>query len=331
MAKKDFINFRICKVRLIINPLAELILPEYKGSTLRGGFGYVFKRVSCQTKKYDCSNCSIRSECLYCYVFETPVSEDSLLQQKNNFAPHPFVIELPLDSRKVFKPTDNIYFDLILIGEAIKYLPYFILAFIELGKVGLGRNKIKYSLEKVEDVFSLDEFNAMTIIYERSTEKMIKQPKIICGEDFFSDLNHNNLPKIISINFLSPTRIKYEGKFLSDHLTFHILVKNLLRRISALSYFHCHQVMNLDFTDIINFARNFKTIYSDLHWYDWERFSTRQKTKMKLGGFKGIVSYELIDSDITRQLLAYIRIGELIHVGKGASFGLGQYKLLEVS
>ncbi len=330
MAKKDFINFKICKVRLTIKPSAELILPEYKGSTLRGGFGYAFKRISCQTQKYNCSNCSIRNVCLYCYVFETPVSEDSLLQQKNTFAPHPFVIELPLDNRKVFKPTDNIYFDLILIGEAIKFLSYFILAFIELGKIGLGKNKIKYYLEKVEDPLSLDESNAIPTIYARSTEKIIEQPKIIGGEDFFPDLKNNDLPKIISINFLSPTRIKYEGKFLSDHLAFYILVKNLMRRISALSFFHCYQVMDLDFTGIINFAKSFKTIYSDLHWYDWERFSTRQKTRMKLGGFKGIVSYELIDSDITRQLLAYIRIGELIHVGKGASFGLGQYKLLGV-
>ena len=43
-------SLRIAKYRLTLDAVEELHLPAYKGSTLRGGFGHVFKRTVCFQK-----------------------------------------------------------------------------------------------------------------------------------------------------------------------------------------------------------------------------------------------------------------------------------------
>jgi len=61
--------------------------------------------------------------------------------------------------------------------------------------------------------------------------------------------------------------------------------------------------------------------HNHLRWYDWERYSNRQKTKMKLGGLIG----RLVYSGPISSFRPLIDAGELLHVGKGTSFGLGKY------
>ena len=51
--------------------------PPYKGSTLRGGFGSVFKETVCVVEHRDCSRCLLRTRCAFPYVFDTPVPEDA--------------------------------------------------------------------------------------------------------------------------------------------------------------------------------------------------------------------------------------------------------------
>ena len=158
------------------------------------------------------------------------------------------------------------------------------------------------------------------IIYNGLTKKLaagngvVHWPEIIVGPP----------PSQIRISFLTPTRLKYEGGFVSEDLEFHILFRNLLRRISLLSYFHCgHRLDDTGFRDLIEQARNIKTINQKLSWHDWERYSNRQETKMKMGGLIGEITYE---GDFTL-FWPYIRLGEYVHVGKGSSFGLGRYSI----
>jgi len=58
-------------------------------------------------------------------------------------------------------------------------------------------------------------------------------------------------------------------------------------------------------------------------WYDWERYSSRQDRRMKLGGFVGEITYL---GDL-KDFLPFLLLGSYIHVGKGATFGLGKYRI----
>jgi hypothetical protein len=135
------ININTARFDFHIQAQEPIILPPYKGSTLRGGFGFAFRRVVCLSKDKECGECILKGKCIYSYVFETPPSPETKMMRKYEAAPHPFVIESPLERKRGYKPGDNLIFGLVLIGKAIEYLPYFIYTFDELGKVGIGKGK----------------------------------------------------------------------------------------------------------------------------------------------------------------------------------------------
>ena len=121
-------------VRSVLDKRA--ILPAFKGSTVRGIFGTALKRVVCALKRESCTRCILREKCAYNLVFEAPVNGDSGARPA---APHPFVIEPPLCERTTFEEGEALDFTLLLFGWANEYLPYFVYAFQEMGRIGLGR------------------------------------------------------------------------------------------------------------------------------------------------------------------------------------------------
>ncbi len=133
-------------------PEEPIILPSYKGSTLRGGFGNAFKRVVCALKKNDCADCILKEKCVYSYIFETPPPSDTKIMRKYISAPHPFIIEPPPERKRGYTPKDEITFGITLIGRAIDYLPYFIYTFDELGKMGIGKGRGRYELKRVKSL-----------------------------------------------------------------------------------------------------------------------------------------------------------------------------------
>ncbi|MDR2218961.1 MAG: CRISPR system precrRNA processing endoribonuclease RAMP protein Cas6 [Methylobacillus sp.] len=60
-----------------------------------------------------------------------------------------------------------------------------------------------------------------------------------------------------------------------------------------------------------------------INWWHWARYSSRQQRKMVLGGMVGT---RKLSGDLT-PFLPFLHIGQWLHVGKGATFGLGGYHL----
>ena len=115
---------------------------------------------------------------------------------------------------------------------------------------------------------------------------------------------------------------------------FHIYVRNALRRISNLNFFHCindagklelELELELDFNYYIEKSLDISSKKS-LKWYSLDRYSNRQKTHMKLSGFIGDISFE----NVPYEYLWIIKLGELIHIGKNTTFGHGKYSLVSI-
>jgi hypothetical protein len=329
-------HFNLARYRFIIKALDTLRLPPYKGSTFRGGFGHAFKKVVCVNRSRDCAPCLLKERCVYSYVFETPPPSDTAKMRKYPYAPHPFVLTPPLEDRTEYEKGECLSCDLTLIGKAVDLLPYFIYTIDELGRIGMGKAKGKYSLEEVH---ALGPDETVELIYS-GEEKLLRSPTLSPFTLGFSpnalnlsqsqsSLSPSTLdlspfrslsPKTLHLVFLTPARLKFNGH-LSPTIEFHILIRNLLRRISLLSYFHCGRELELDFKGLIDTAQAVKVQESNLTWIDWERYSNRQEEKMKMGGLVGTIAY----SGDFNPFWPYINLGEFIHVGKASSFGLGKY------
>lgn len=331
-------RFYFSKYIFSVTPKTTLLLPSYSGSTLRGGFGHAFRRIICAFKDKECADCLLRRQCVYAYVFETPIPADAQIMRKYTAAPHPFILEPPMNNRKSYQKGEDLSFGLTLIGRAVDYLPYFIYAFEELGHIGIGKGRGKYELREVVEHVSVappgspsplvgegrgeGEYPGRKRIIYRGDNKLLDQPNTpVRWPDIL--MNHPEPPNAIQVSFITPTRIKYKNSLTKD-LKFHVFFRNLLRRISLLSYFHCnHRIDDTGFKDLIEQAGKIKTVKRSLYWHDWERYSNRQETRMKMGGFMGEIAYE----GNLKEFWPYIRLGEYVHVGKGSGFGLGRYIL----
>ncbi len=314
-------NFTFSRFSFVLKADSCLQLPIYKGSTLRGGFGYAFRRACCTVRKTDCADCIFKYQCAYSWVFETPIPDDAEMLRNYTSAPHPFVLEPPDEERRTYQPGDTLGFRLVLIGRATDYLPYFIYSFHQLGKIGIGKDRGKFEIEQViqENIPERGSLKG-NVVFEsgKKTLSATTPPKA------WNEIVESDVPARIRICFLTPTRIKYKGRLTKD-LEFHVFFRNLLRRISLLSYFHCGQRLDDSrFRQLIDRAREITIQDQALHWYDWNRWSNRQGTRMKMGGFMGEITYE---GDL-EPFWPYIRLGEYVHVGKGSSFGLGRYEVV---
>lgn len=327
MVLPELDSFRIARFALTLEAKDRLRLPEYKGSALRGGFGHVFRKVACITRESECAPCLLKGTCPYAYVFETPPPADSLILRKYPHAPHPFVIEPPRDTTTIYEPGALLTFGLVLIGKGIDYLPYFIYAFEELGRLGLGRDRARCSLTEVCGESASPGEETWQAIYRGDRKVLTNGFLIRTGRDLFNTHVYDHvygLPHEVTLHLLTPMRLRFD-EALANHLDFHVLIRNLLRRLSALSYFHCGRQLDLDFKGLIAQAQEVKAEKAELRWVDWTRYSNRQKRKIQMGGLIGQAAY----SGPLAEFLPLLRLGEFVHIGKGTVFGLGKYEMTD--
>ncbi len=304
--------------RLLVNCEAEekAVLPHFYGGTLRGAFGWALKRTVCPTGKSECRQCLLKEQCIYAYTFETPMPEDTEILRKYHSAPHPFVMTPLLTHKTEFNPGEKMTFLFTLTGRrAVDYMPYYVYAFVKMTANGLGKDRARFAVRKI-DMLDKNGRTADTI-YEN------EQLKPVSAFLNFSDALHSARKfnsHAMKVHFITPLRMKYKQK-LCDNPQFHIIIRNLLRRLSTMLYFHCGQRLELDFKQIIKNAESIEMINDKAAWYDWKRFSGRQKDYMKMGGIIGSAVYK----GELKEFIPYLIAGSWINIGKGTAFGLGSY------
>jgi len=299
----------------------ELLLPAFKGSALRGAFGHALKKVTCVQRRAACDDCLLRATCVYLYVFETPPPPDSRRLRLYPAAPHPFVIRPPRDQQEHFQPGEKLTGELLLIGKAIEYLPYFVYALEILGQTGLGRGRGRAELQEIQE---LDHRGHPGRSLYTTAASLISTPDKIAWREVEAEMARaSHQPVDLEVEFLTPVRLKSQGRLL-EHLEYHHIIRNLLRRLASLAYFHGDQdPEDFDFKQTIAAAVPVRSSGTRLHWQDWERYSARQQTRMLMGGLLGTIRFSQVPPPGYSLLLT----GEQLHVGKMASFGLGQYVL----
>jgi hypothetical protein len=292
----------------------DAILPPFKGSTFRGVFGWALKEVVCALKRQECPTCLLRRQCVYTQVFEYPPEAQP---QGAPPPPHPFVIEPPLDVRTHLTAGEHFDFTLLLFGPATQYLPYFVYAFQEMGKRGIGRK-----LNGRRARFRLVSVSSPTAgrVYSQEDHTLISGG----SEELHLEVPDPGAPPVreLTLTLLTPLRLKFQNH-LQAELPFHVLVRACLRRVSLLFTWFGEGEPQLDYKGLSARAQEVEVVRSSLRWCDWPRYSQRQDQAMLLGGLLGAITYQ----GNLGEYLPLLRFVEKVHLGKATTFGLGKVRL----
>ncbi|MCL4215589.1 MAG: CRISPR system precrRNA processing endoribonuclease RAMP protein Cas6, partial [Candidatus Hydrogenedentes bacterium] len=199
-----------------------------------------------------------------------------------------------------------------LVGNAYFYVPHVFLALQELGSAGLGRDNVRFQIEEVsaENGQCVYDASASTVLHPVRPRDLALEPGPSRTRRF-------------TLEFLSPLRLQHEGSICAAPGLPEI-VTALRRRVFLLRYFHGGGLTDQLSTHFLDAARDAVTLENTFAWEAASRTSTRQRQNIPTGGVRGMIACEG-DFGVLEPLL---RAGEYVHVGKNATFGLGQYRLL---
>jgi len=300
------------------------VSPFYAGSMLRGSFGTALRRIVCLNLGQKCFECLTREACAYQKIFSPITPVDSERLSKNRDMPRGFIIKPPL-REDTYGPEKPFSFRMILVGELIQWLPYIIVPFSELGRIGIGMERIPFAFEMLT---SRDLKGELSQEIYSSRDNLVRPGGIASLS--FEEIKDtvNRVPKRLTITFVTPTLLMFNpddkkgGSKPVRVPEFHVVVKRLRDRINRLATAYCGTELNVDYKELGKKAESVKIISVQGGWQERSR-KTRAGERQNLGGFVGTVIYE---GDF-KEFLLLLQLGEYLHVGKNAAFGNGWYKI----
>lgn len=304
-------NLPLARYRLEFTVETPLHLPAYAGSTLRGAFGGALRAAACMTRQKTCEACPLLATCPYAVVFETrPPAGEAHALQKFSHVPHPYVIEPPQWGERDYAPGETLAFHIVLAGRAIDQLALILWAFVRAFQHGVGRGDGTARFLRAIHVGAEE-----TTLLDDTASTLADHETAVPPASTFTDTT--------TLTFDTPLRLQVDGRrATADEHTPRRLLMALVRRIALIHEFHAGGPLALDFTALGSAAEKLES-RKDLHWRDWQRYSSRQQQKMALGG---VVGSWTLNGDLA-PFAAFLHLGQWLHVGKEATFGLGGYRL----
>lgn len=306
------LTYPLARYRFEFTATTAIRLPEYAGSTLRGAFGHALRQLVCVTRAKTCDGCMLAATCPYTSVFEPQKSASATLALAT--PPVPYVIEPPEWGARQYAPGETLAFHFTLVGKAVDQLPLCIMAWRRAFVRGVGAGDGTAEL--------------LCVSHETHAEKMViyLPGETVADHPHSLTFTEQNLPNSVTLEFLTPLRLQENGHALSpSRLTARPLLTALVRRASLLAEHHQGQPLltPAQFAELAHAAHAIEG-QTQMEWRDWTRRSARQQCTMQLGGCVGAWT---LTGDLA-PFMKFLRLGEYLHVGKEASFGLGQYRIL---
>lgn len=324
MTPDDFKGLDICRYRIRLRACEDAVLPAFSGPMLRGAFGRALSRTLCLGDRRRCSTagCQTPSRCLYSYLFATPAPPGSKLLQKD--APVPFVVAaafpaLAAASRRPVLPAgSDMEFTLTLIGRATAHYREVRRAVDDMARSSLGEDGSYFQFDLAE----------VTLIDEPEG----KSTGVSLGEVVSARVGGLNGLRSIGLRSITPLRIELKtqggAKRLQERPTLEMIATEIAWRFRLLAEVHGQPVGDMkSAAKALVSAMN--TTDETWRWDDNTKHnSARHGDRLTFGGAMGEVR---IEGDTLGLLLPLLAAGEILHVGKVTSSGLGRYELVRPS
>lgn len=332
------INLPIARYRLTARMRQGVRLPDYAGSLLRGQFGAALRNVACMTRQPTCGGCPLLATCPYTQIFESlPPSEHTL--QAFSAIPNAYVVEPPLPPAGLLNaapapghahPADlgqgaELVFHQVLVGPAIQQLALVVFAWQRALAQGLTKSRSPADLLQVDWV---DAHGTPHTIWHHQAPVLAAHPASLTVPALPTLPTMADGTHALSLHIHTPLRLQHQGQPLRPaQLTPRALVAAVARRVALVLEFHAQQPQwGSQVPATVAMAQQLADT-RHLQWFDWTRYSSRQQQEMTLGGVLG--SWTLLGHpDALAAAWPWLWLGQWLHVGKNATFGLGGYTLV---
>ncbi|NUO83423.1 CRISPR system precrRNA processing endoribonuclease RAMP protein Cas6 [candidate division KSB1 bacterium] len=318
-------EFSILCYDLTLRAQQPISLPPFLGSTLHGGFGRALQQIGCfAPNARACPPCQHPQQCPYNLLFEYKnLPLDHIPKRYLESPPKLYVFELPASHPSRLQTGERLQFRLTLFGPAIEMRIYPIVAMRIWSENGLGYERGRFEIERIVAANPLT--NEQQQVYS-STDQMVQQNDEPLRVEQISRWCENWQPgNLLKLSFVTPARLFGRGYGPND-LDLKVVLKSALERLSILALLSGLPQGESDWQTPLAAAEKISVLARHVEMQDLSRYSKRQEQRMSYGGFLG---HLLLQGDFS-QLKPYLKIAELLHVGKNPTFGLGQVKFESV-
>lgn len=218
-------------------------------------------------------------------------------------------------------------FHITLFGEAARYLPYFVLAVPEAGRIGVGVGRGAFALSSIWAEHPALEQQPVL----RAGEKIVRPPQNpIRHADLLALANSRFSQKNVHLRltFSTPLRLIVSGKLLKtpDFGAFFAL---LLKRLDDLAQQHADGASRpaAECEALWGLANRVRLLENDTRWDEVQSGSSRTGQKTFISGLVGSARYSAA-AEVWRELLPWLLWGEITQVGKDAVKGNGVFRVV---
>lgn len=312
---------RYSQYRFTLHAGSPVVLGAFPLGTVRGALGGSLRAVACTTGAPTCRGCPLLESCAYGLLFESaPLSPH--LHGGFADAPRPYVLHLPRPLPERAAPGQGLAFEVVLIESAAATLPALVRAARRLEHTGLGdrreRGEGRVRLLRVEAYHG----QAATPVWEARGRALALPPAPV---PLGAAPRPEGAP--LELRFSTPLRLRASGETLAAPGLADV-VRALARRVQALAALHGRltDALRAELYACIDHARLLEAEGAAEGRFRpavRHRYSARQRQRVPLEGVLGTLHVRAG----WEPLWPLLDAGRLLHVGKNATHGLGQYSL----
>jgi hypothetical protein len=298
----------------------QLEVETYRaGQNLRGALGAVMTRAYCAGDANDVAHIAT------CPVHWLLAANEKPGQERRGYAIVPPIPGRDVPAERLYEPGQRFEFGITLFGDALKFLPYFVLAVPEMGRVGVGVGRGKFALKSVWAENPLTRARECLLA---ENDNLVRTPTLTMTHAEVMRIADCRLPiadcdLCLGIDFLAPVRVIHNQHTLKTP-EFAPLFANLLKRLDDLAEEYCGGTgrPREEIDALESLAARVQLVESQTRWVEVWSGSTRRGKPSPLSGIVGRAVYAA-ERAVWRELLPWLLWGQLAQVGKSTVKGNG--------
>lgn len=256
------------------------------------------KQLVCKQQQSEkCTNCATTQVCSWYQLFAKQISTDPEKVKRHQKPSLPFVFSFPIQS--IHTHTPAIDCRLVVIGSAISHLNVLLSA--------LETVVTRFSNTPILSILSRDYQGDITSLQRLNVDTLA-----VMSFDTWSEVNNDLDYNCLQIDLITPLRLMSNAKQM-NHFDIRQFMRMVIRRTSSIANYYADYTFYCDYCDVVNKVDSLFCL-EDNFSYCAEK------------GLRGVIGTGLFKGDF-ESLRPFLKLGSLLHVGKGATYGWGEFRV----